>query len=501
VIANDAIIGIAGAGAMGAGIAQVAAAAGHPVLLFDSASGGAVKGIGNIERGLDGLVAKGKMAKPDRDALITRIRIADSLNDFSACAVVIEAISEDLTAKRELFARLESVVAEDALLATNTSSISVTAIACYLKRPAQFAGMHFFNPAPVMKLVEIVSGLATAKAAADALFELATRWGKTAVHARSTPGFIVNRIARPYYAEALMLLHEKRAKPAAIDACMRAAGFRMGPCELMDFIGHDVNFAVTQSVFAANFFDRRYAPSLVQQELVDAGRLGRKTGQGFYVYNENLERKPSRPPAEWPPYRGAVAVMGGASSMAGVLEQAFAMAGAQVKRIPSLQTGLKFPEFEMLLTDGRTAAERAIETGNPNVAVFDIPVAAKPAGALAVAFASSCAHAARQDALSALAGAGWMPLQVADTPGLIVARTVAMLINEAADAVQQGVCTPEGADAAMKLGVNWPAGPFEMLNALGADTVTQILDALQRQYQSERYRISPWLLERVLSAN
>ncbi len=497
-IGDDAIIGVVGAGAMGAGIAQVAAAAGHPVLLFDAAPGAVENARAKIAKGLDGLVAKGKLDKDERDRTVAAIMGVPSLDGLAPAALIIEAIVEDIGAKRALFAKLEAL-APDALLATNTSSISVTAIARDLKNPGKLAGMHFFNPAPVMKLVEIVSGLATAREAADALFDLATRWGKTAVHARSTPGFIVNRIARPYYAEALNLLHEKRAKPGAIDACLRAAGFKMGACELMDFIGHDVNFAVTKSVFEAFFYDRRYAPSPVQQELVDAGRLGRKTRQGFYTYSESEERKPSRPPVEWPPYRETVAVYGRGwvpEHMTNMLRSA----GATVVRDPeSMHAGLRVGALGLWLTDGERATQRhGRDREGEYCAVFDLPL--KPGGALAVAFAAETPHGLRQDGLSVLTAAGFVPLEVADSPGLIVARTVAMLINEAADAVQQGVCTVEGANTAMKLGTNWPNGPFEWLDILGVPYIAGVLQWIGDAIPSERYRISPWLQERLWSS-
>ncbi len=494
-IPEDAIIGVVGAGAMGAGIAQVAAAAGHPVLLFDAAPGATQRAIERTAKGLDGLVAKGKLDKDERDRTIAAIMPVPDLGGLAPAALIVEAIVEDIAAKRALFAQLESL-APNAILATNTSSLSINAIARDLKRPDRFAGMHFFNPAPVMKLAEIVSGLATARETADALADLATRWGKTAVHARSTPGFIVNRIARPYYAEALNLLHEKRAKPGAIDACLRSAGFRMGPCELMDFIGHDVNFAVTKSVFEAFFYDRRYAPSPVQQELVDAGRLGRKTRHGFYTYNEREERKPSRAPVEWPPYRETVAVYG-RGWMPEHMTTMLRSAGATVVRDPeSMHSGLRVGALGMWLTDGERALQRhARDREGEHCAVFDLPL--RPGGALAVAFAPETPHNLRQDGLSALTAAGFIPLEIADTPGLIVARTVAMLINEAADAVQQGVCSPDAANAAMKLGTNWPNGPFEWLDMLGVAYVAGVVHWLADATYSERYRVSQWLQERL----
>ena len=279
------VVAVIGAGAMGAGIAQVAAQAGHTVRLLDAREGAAEQAIANIRKMFGKLADKGRMSAEQAEAAGARLLPAASNQEFADAALVVEAIVENLDVKRKLFAELEDIVAADAILATNTSSISVTAIGAALKRPQQLVGMHFFNPAPLMKLVEVVSGLQTAPAVAEAIFRLSKVWGKVAVHARSTPGFIVNRIARPYYAETLALLQEQAATPPELDACLRAVGFRMGPCELMDLIGHDTNFSVTQSVYEANFYDKRFVPSLVQRELVDGGLLGRKSGRGFYDYS------------------------------------------------------------------------------------------------------------------------------------------------------------------------------------------------------------------------
>jgi 3-hydroxybutyryl-CoA dehydrogenase len=268
---------------MGAGIAQVAAQAGHAVQLFDARDGAAAQAKAKLAATLDGLVAKGKLAADAAAATLARISPIATLEQAAGAALVVEAIVENLEVKRGLLRQLEGIVSERCVLATNTSSISVTALANGLQHPQRLVGMHFFNPVPLMKLVEVVSGLHTDAAVADAIFELSKAWGKVPVHAKSTPGFIVNRIARPYYAETLALLLEQAAPPQVLDACLKAAGFRMGPCELMDLIGQDTNNLVTRSVWEANFGDRRYQPSGVQQALVDAGRLGRKVGKGFYV--------------------------------------------------------------------------------------------------------------------------------------------------------------------------------------------------------------------------
>ena len=364
--------------------------------------------------------------------------------------------------------------------------------------------MHFFNPVPLMKLVEVVSGLHTDAAVAEAIFDLSKAWGKVPVHARSTPGFIVNRIARPYYAETLALLQEQAAAPQVLDACLKAVGFRMGPCELMDLIGHDTNFSVTQSVYEANFFDKRYVPSLVQREMVDGGLLGRKSGRGFYRYPQGVPALPSVP-ADGPAPARRVAVHG-RGPLADHLEAAVARAWGEqglVERVSdSGWTGLSVDGARLALTDGRCAADVAAESGTPDVAVFDRPVQQSLAEGSPLAYALAPQASARwaEQAGAWLAALGFVPLRVADAPGLVVARTLAMLINEAADAVLYGVCTPEGADSAMKLGVNYPAGPFEWLAAWSVDGVIGVLKSLDQHYRGERYRVSPWLRRQSAAA-
>jgi 3-hydroxybutyryl-CoA dehydrogenase len=466
---DSARILVVGAGLMGAGIAQVAAQAGHDVALFDTRDGAAEAAKAKLATTLEGLAAKGKLTPEAVAATLARITPVAALQPAD---LVIEAIVENLDIKRALFAELEALLADEAVIATNTSSISVTALARGMQRPQRLVGMHFFNPVPLMKLVEVVSGLGTAPEVAAAIHDLAGRWGKTAVHTRSTPGFIVNRIARPYYAEALMLLQDHAATPELIDACLRAAGFRMGPCELMDLIGHDTNFAVTNSVFAANFFDRRFTPSLVQQELVDAGWLGRKSGRGFYAYPAGA---PALPAVDAPAPRGGQVVVHGRGALA---ERFLANLPEATRSMDSDWVGLSVDERRLRLTDGRCAREFG-----PGTAVFDLPLA--PGGDIACAGDPAAA--------AWLLRLGLTPRLVADVPGLVVARTIAMLINEAADAVQQGVCDEAGADAAMKLGVNYPAGPFEWLAFWGAASVVALLDRLDHHHRGERYRVSPYL--------
>ena len=493
---------VIGAGVMGVGIAQVAAQCGHRVLLFDASDGAAAAATGRLGATLDGLVAKGKLTVDAAETILARIEPLPALEEIHDVGLVIEAIVENLDAKRALFQQLEALVGARCVLATNTSSISVTSIANGLQHPGRLVGMHFFNPVPLMKLVEVVSGLHTEAAVAQAIFELSEAWGKVPVHARSTPGFIVNRIARPYYAETLALLLEQTATPQVLDACLRAAGFRMGPCELMDLIGHDVNFAVTKSVYEANFLDKRYLPSLVQREMVSGGLLGRKSGRGFYRYPDGVAPLPMAV-HEAPAAAQSIAVHGD-NAIADWLAQAAATVlvtpGGSPSRVrDSGWTGLAIDGARLVLTDGRSAGALVAALGTPDVAVFDRPLALPAAAGTVLAFAvaEAASESWRKQAAAWLSVLGLSPLRVADAPGLVVARTVAMLINEAADAVQQGVCTPEGADAAMKLGVNYPAGPFEWLAQWQVAEVVALLDALDTHYRGERYRVSPWLRRRA----
>ena len=490
-----AAIGVIGAGVMGAGIAQIAAQAGHEVWLLDARAGAAAAAIAKTGDQLAALVAKGRMTAEVRDAVLTRLHAAEHIDALAGCALVIEAIVELAEPKQALLRELDGLLGDEALVATNTSSISVTLLANGMRRPERLVGMHFFNPVPLMKLVEVVSGAETAPAAAEAVEQLARRWGKTPVRTRSTPGFIVNRIARPYYAETLALMQEQAAVPAVLDRALRGAGFRMGPCELMDLIGHDTNALVTRSVFEANFGDRRYQPSMVQQALVDGGRLGRKVGRGIYDGGPPPVESVAPPTEALPDVQlvGAGPLIDGLDRWLTTRRLAFARAEGD-------WLGLRIANVEVHLTSGRSAAELAHLRGTPALAVMDWPVAPERASegpGLALAFAPHCDVTARAPVETIWRALGWAPLELRDVPGLAVARTVAMLVNEAADAVWQGVCTPEAADAAMKLGVNYPQGPFEWLAQLGAPALVGLLDALFEAYRSERYRVSPLLRRRL----
>jgi len=377
------VVGVVGAGAMGAGIAQVAATQGHAVVLADAQVAAIGRARDGHAKAMAREVEKGRLTADAADQVLRRITYVEgvdsvALAQFGRCQLVIEAIVEDLAIKQALFTALEKVLPADVVLATNTSSLSVAALAGACQRPARVVGIHFFNPAPVMPLVEVIPSIITDAAVTDAAQALIDAWGKVTVRCTDTPGFIVNRIARPFYGEALRILEERLADAATIDWAMKTlGGFKMGPFELMDFIGNDVNFAVTRSVFEATFFDPRYKPALTQRRLVEAGLLGRKTKRGYYDYRD------------------------GASAPA--------------------------PRTDETL--GR----------------------------------------------------------------VIVDRILAMLINEAVDAVQLGIAAPGDIELAMTKGVNYPRGLLAWGDQLGAGQVLATVEALQAEYGEDRYRPSPLL--------
>src|SRR5690554_7037024 len=485
---ND-IIAVIGAGAMGAGIAQVAAQAGHPVRLYDNRDGAAQAGIDGVRRQLEKRVARGKMAQAEVDAIVERMSPAATLAELADSRLVVEAIVENLEVKRSVFAELEALCGPDTLLTSNTSSLSITSISAGLERPERVAGLHFFNPAPVMKLVEVISGLATDAEVAETLYATAAAWGKVPVHASSTPGFIVNRVARPFYAEGLRLMQEGAAAPATLDALLRqAGGFRMGPFELMDLIGHDVNYAVTRSVFSAYYGDFRFQPSLIQKALVEAGRLGRKTGQGFYSYAEGAKRPEVSTQAKQSITEQPVIIEGELGAANGLVER-FKLAGLNV--IERAGAGvIRFGEATLALTDGRMASERVVTDGLQELVVFDLAKDYQQATRLAITAATQTSTQALNDATALLQKAGLAVSLLSDSPGLVVMRTLAMLANEAADAVLQGVASAADVDLAMCAGVNYPQGPLSWSDSLGQGVIWQVLTNLQASYGEDRYRPS-----------
>jgi 3-hydroxybutyryl-CoA dehydrogenase len=485
---NTSLVAVIGAGAMGAGIAQVAAQAGHPVRLYDNRPGAAAQAVEGIARQLARLVEKGKLDADAQRAIVARLQPADALQELADAHLVIEAIVENLEVKRSLLRELEALCAPTCILASNTSSLSITSLATGLKHPGRVIGMHFFNPAPLMALVEIVSGLDSDPALADSLHATAKAWNKKPVHTRSTPGFIVNRVARPFYAESLRLLQEGAADCATLDALLRdAGGFRMGAFELTDLIGHDVNYAVTCSVFDAYYGDFRFQPSLIQKELVDAGRLGRKSGRGFYDYAEGAQR-PNASELSSDLSVDGCAVEGDLGAAEPLLARLQA-AGLAVTRRDGAGL-LRVGDAVLALSDGRLASQRAREDGLANLVLLDLALDYAKASRLGISWAADTSKLARDQAVALLQRAGITASPLADLPGLAVLRTVAMLANEGADAVLQGVGSAADIDLAMQAGVNYPRGPLAWADAIGLPSVLRILDNLQAAYGETRYRPS-----------
>lgn len=488
---SSAKIAVIGAGTMGRGIAHVAARAGHDVFLLDSFPGACERGKKAIEKDLEFLIGRGKLARDEAGAIAARIHPVHKMLAMADAALVVEAIAEDAEAKRTLYHGLETEVSPECVIASNTSSLSITALAQGMKHPGRLVGMHFFNPAPRMALVEVITGLATDPAAVACVTATARAWGKTPVHATSTPGFIVNRVARPYYGEAMRFLTEQAGTPATLDAVMRdCGGFAMGPCELMDMIGLDVNLSVSLSIFQALGYDRRYAPSLLQQELVRAGRLGRKSGEGFFRHGEDMPRPA---PVEEAPVAaaGKIAAVGEIGPLQPLLERLSAV-GVDIK----LSEGASHVEIgaaNVALTDGRTATRRSAEEHRRDLVLVDLCADYAKATRIAVTRADQCREGPYEAVVGTLQKAGFAVTPIADIAGMTVMRTVAMLANEAADVVTQGIAIAADVDTAMRLGTSYPIGPLAWADQLSPAFVAGVLENLRAHYGEERYRVSPAL--------
>lgn len=498
-IPRDATIAVIGAGAMGCGIAQIAAQAGHPVRLFDTRLGIAEKARAAIAQTLSGLAAKGKLDQTAADAAASRIVAVHALGDCVSARLVVEAIVEDLAEKHSLLRELEKIVPPPTILASNTSSLSITALAAGCRFPNRIVGMHFFNPVPLMQLVEVVSGLATDNATVETIAATAAQWGKQPVRATSTPGFIVNRCARPFYGESLRLLAERAADAATLDALLReAGGFRMGAFELMDLIGNDVNFAVTRTVWQACYYDPRYAPSVLQEERVVAGHFGRKSGRGFFDYSEGAARPaPVTVPARLAPERIVVRGDAGlATPLLARLAQARITVASSQARDGFPDGAIEVGDAVLAMSDGRTATARAVATSARNLVLFDLALDYSTCTRLALARADSCAASAFDAAAGALQAAGVAVSPLDDVAGLVVLRTVVALANEAADAVTHGIASARDVDLAMQKGVNYPRGPLQWADEVGVARVRNALANLEAHYGEDRYRLSPLIARR-----
>jgi len=499
---KDGVVGVVGAGTMGIGVAETAARAGHRVFLFDVSESAAQTALSALADRLDGRVARGKIARDDADAILSRLTCAPALDALAPCALIVEAVVEDLKIKQDLFSSLERLAGPDAILASNTSSISITAIARPLEKPGRVAGLHFFNPAPVMKLVEVVPGLQTTQATVRTLLGLCAHWEKVGVQAKSVPGFIVNRVARPFYAEGFLALEQGVAAPAQIDALIeKSAGFRMGPLALADLIGHDVNAAVAQGVFDACNGHTRFRPSLAQQELVAAGRLGRKSGCGIYRYDGAGD--PQTPPAPSlsppPPPAAQIAAM--------AVRFSPAPTGAALWCRDALRKAGHAPETDRDLAPGQWALAGGVVSPNAGRSALALSTeidkpcivhdwAHDPGGSRLLGFSASTPDM-EQAFLALLSAVGVEGVVLKDRPGLIALRTIAMIVNAACDAARDEVAREDDIDRAMRFGVNYPRGPFEWADLIGPAFLTRALSSIAEETGDPIYLPSEYLRRRA----
>lgn len=477
---------------MGRGIAQVTAQAGFDVLLFDAKEGAAADAQRMIADTLAALARKGKIDDAAASSAASRIALPDSLQDLARADLVIEAIVEKLDAKQALFASLEAAVSETCILATNTSSLSVTAIASACTKPARVAGLHFFSPVPLMKLVEVIDGALTAPGVVARLVEFGRALGHTPVRAKDTPGFIVNHAGRGYGTEALRIVGEGIADFAAVDRTLKSeAGFRMGPFELLDLTGLDVSHPVMESVYRQFYEEPRFRPSPLTAQRLAAGLLGRKSGRGFYDYGDGGARSDA-PAARGQPARSVWISKKEPASR----ERVAALVNALGARIVEDRT----PPADALclvLPLGRDATTSALDE------------ALDPARTLAFdTLLDSIAHRTlmttpvtdpgMRDAAHALfAAEGAVVDVIHDSPGFVVQRVLAHIVNIACDIAQQRIASPADIDLAVRIGLAYPMGPLAWGDAIGAPRILRILDELSRAYGDPRYRASPWLSRRA----
>ena len=487
-------VGVIGAGTMGMGIAEVAASHNQQVYLFDLNNQFAHSAKEKMSKRLASRVERAKITAQHRQQIIDNIVIVDSMQELSNCQLVIEAIIENLEIKQSLFKDLQSICHTDTLFASNTSSISITAIAACLDRPENMIGLHFFNPAPVMKLVEVISGMKSTQQNLDDGVALCEFWNKTSVLAQSSPGFIVNRVARPFYGEALKMLQEKVSDPQTMDALITSAGFRMGPFTLMDLIGMDINLSVSQTVFKSMYYDARYRPSLIQQEMVSANLLGKKTGEGFYKYDDS-----QRPQVEFSTPQKAtqyVSICKGTTQL-DVIESAVKNSkhfiATEHEGRPSMQVG----ECAIYLSNGQTCNQRVKTISQKYLAQVDLMLDFTSCSIIHIAFDSQCPITTKNEIIGMFQKLDKQVLVCKDLPALIVMRTVCMLINEAADAIENGVCSEKDVDVAMQKGVNYPIGLVAWAKQIGINQVVDTLDNLYQWFGDDRYRTSPWLRKHI----
>jgi 3-hydroxybutyryl-CoA dehydrogenase len=513
------IVAVLGAGTMGAGIAQLACRSGAQTLLFDPIPEALEKGRARVEDGLRREAAKGKLSGEDAQAAAERLETVAALEDLAPCELVIEAVPERLELKHEIYGRLSEIVSAECVLATNTSSLPVTAIAAGATNPERVVGMHFFNPAPVMALLEVIAGVRSGERALAFARATGAAMGKTVIDATDGPGFLVNRCNRPFGLEALRMLSERISSIEEIDRIVRMeGGFRMGPFELMDLVGVDTGLEVSKSFYELSFGEPRWRPSPISARYAAAGMHGRKTGIGYYDYSAVAEgggyREEDPPPPEAPPGSGdGVVVISGESVIAGELRTAAAAAGFEV-RAPHEPSGGVLPslivECDREPAEELAAAGEAVEGGAARLVLCARgSLSALDPGGSAVGFhvlpsfadarlveltrSESSSPLAAERAERLLTALGKHVAWVGDAPGLVLGRIVCQVINESAFAFGEGVGDAADIDTGMKLGLSHPRGPLEWADAIGIDHVLDVLVALCREYREERYRPAPAL--------
>ena len=487
----DLTVGVVGTGAMGRGIAQVTAQGGIRAILFDAAPGGAAKAKAGIVDILKGLVAKGRLTDADVARAEANLGVADRIEDLKACHIVVEAVFENLEVKQKLFGELEAVIAPDAILASNTSSIRIASIARALKHRDRVCGMHYFNPVPLMKLVEVIRAADTASWVVDAMVALGKRQTRVPVVVGDTPGFLVNLGGTAIGTEGLRIHQEGRASVSAIDAVMRdSCGFRMGPFELMDLTGLDVNFPARKIIYEGFFHDRRMTPGPYHESLFAAGKYGRKTGGGWYAYDAKgakidpgADHLPSVPPAT------AAVVM---DSQNEKLVQLVVAAGAQTLAIDDGKSPI------LVAPVGKDATTEAIERGLDPRRTVAVDVTGDTAKRITIMMPPGADPLVRDAAAAMLARAGTKVTLIKDSPGFIAQRMCAMIANLGCEMAMIGIASAADVDTAMTLGLNYPRGPLALADWLGVKQCHEILVQIQAITGDDRYRPSQWLRRRAM---
>ncbi|MBA3771961.1 MAG: 3-hydroxyacyl-CoA dehydrogenase [Ramlibacter sp.] len=487
-------VGVVGAGAMGRGIAQIAAQAGSTVKLYDTQPEAIAKARDELFAQWDRLIEKGRIDEPEARACKTRLQAAGSLQALADCDLVVEAVVERLDVKKALFAELESIVGPAAVLVTNTSSLSVTAIAAGLKRPRQFAGYHFFNPVPLMKVVEVIAGLKTDPAVCIDLAAYARQMGHTPVQAQDTPGFIVNHAGRGYGTEGLRVAGEGVADFATIDRILKdQVGFKLGPFELMDLTALDVSHPVMESVYRQYYDEPRYRPSVITAQRLAGGLVGKKAGEGFYRYVDGKAQIPPEPAVPTPGETPPVWVSTRAARRT-ELYQLLKDLGARIEtgQSPSPQA---LTLVAPLGFDVTTVA--VVERLDPARTVGIDMLIDDAATRRRVLATNPATRADMRDAAHSLfARDGKAVSVIRDSGGFVTQRVVATIVNIAADICQQGICSPKDLETAVTLGLGYPLGPLAMGDRWGPTNVLEVLFNMQTVYGDPRYRPSPWLRRR-----